>query len=299
MKFSICSFAFHRGFFSGEIDALRYIQLSRDLGASHLHFWIVHLLRDLDLTDIRKWDWRPGSPEIPNWMRAPQDPAWVETLRQASAEAGLRHEMLAMEKGYAFGPDRTTRMRHRCFLEEWIAFAGAVGIPGVRVDPGGERDLCPEAVNAIVESYRELVAIGDSHKVRIFVENHWGASQQPEFLCRLLDEVEGLGLLLDSWNFGSDQERERGWELLAPRADAVHIKTRDVDAEGVEHMYPVDRCIARLCSADYKGIWGIESFPNDGADEVEAVRRTVTLIQRSTTAWAQRQRHSHSPISIT
>ncbi|MBK1877672.1 sugar phosphate isomerase/epimerase family protein [Pelagicoccus mobilis] len=281
MKSSICSFAFHRHFFSGIVDALKYIELSRELGVTHLHFWIVHLLKDLDMAEVRRWDWTPGSPEIPSWMNAPQDDGWAREIRQTTEGLGLEHEMLAMEKGYAHLQSPAERQKHRNFLREWIEFAGKVGIPAIRVDPGGQRDLSPLEVQNIVTSYREVVSMAKDHGVRIFVENHWGASQQPDFLNHLLDKVEGLGLLLDSWNFGSAEERSYGWASLSHRAEAVHIKTRQVDSNGIEHMYPIDDGIKQLCSNNYDGIWGIESFPQNEEEEIEAVQNTLKLIQRA------------------
>ncbi len=281
MKTSICSFAFHRGFFAGTIDSARYVALSRELGATHLHFWLPHLLPSPDLAALARWDWRPDDPAIPAWMRAPSDHVWLETLREQVAASGLAHEMLAMEKGYAWHPDPGACSEHRAHFRAWVAVAATLGIPALRIDPGVARDPDPATRAAVFDGYREAAAFAADHGVRVFVENHWGASQQPAFLVALLEAVPELGYLLGTWNFADDAERSTGWHALHRRAAAVHVKTRAPDAAGHEARYPLDDAVALLVASGYAGVWGIESYVDPAhCDETEAVRRTQRLIRR-------------------
>ncbi len=282
MKFSICSFSFHRGFFDGSVDPFRYISLSRELGATDLHFWLPHLLRKPDLSIIRGWDWSPGPAGIPPWMEAPSDRVWAEELRAAIAASGLGLEMLAMEKGYAHHHDPEVLRRHRQFVRPWMEFASWVGLPALRVDPGVPRGADESQLRAAAAGYRDLLRMGQDYGVSVYVENHWGASQEPAFLVRLLDEVPELGYLFDTANFSDVAgARDAAWSQMIPRAKAVHIKTHRVDVEGRDHDYPVHQAVQRLVRSGFAGIWGIEGFcPPEWCGEVEAVRRTMSLIRR-------------------
>lgn len=278
IRFSICGFAFHRTFFAGECDAFSYINRSKELGASALHWWLPQLLPTPTLEELNAWSWRPGPPEIPVWMQAPSDPGWLEKIQATAAESGLQHEALAMEKGYLILDDPDRQTEHRTFLRAWVDVASHLGIPALRADPGPLRDCDAATRAAVIAAYREESEYANDRGVRLFIENHWGLSQDADFIEQLLDAVPAVGYLLDSNNF-APEEREANWERLVPRAEACHLKTFDLAESGIEPKMPVDHCIQLLAKADPKRLWGIESIPTDG-DEMAGVRRAVGLIER-------------------
>ncbi|MFW5846007.1 MAG: sugar phosphate isomerase/epimerase family protein, partial [Planctomycetota bacterium] len=244
-----------------------------------LHWWLPQLLPTPSMAELNAWNWRPGPPEIPAWMHAPSDPAWIEALAKAVADSGLEQEALAMEKGYLILVDPAQQETHRRFLRAWVDCAGTLGIPALRVDPGPMRDCDRAARQAVIQAYREEAAYAADRGVRIFVENHWGLSQDADFLEELLDAVPAVGYLLDSNNF-APEEREANWHRLVHRAAACHLKTFELGDTGVEPRMPVHKCIELLAKHDPDRLWGIESMPTDG-DEMAGVRRTVALIERT------------------
>lgn len=279
IRFSICGFAFHRTFFRGECDAFSYIDRSKELGASALHWWLPQLLPTPSMDELNAWEWKPGPTEIPQWMQAPTDPAYLERIKDAVAASGLAHEALAMEKGYLILEDPQKQAEHRAFLRSWIDCAGALGIPALRADPGPGRDAGAATRQAVIDAYREESAYAQARGVRLFIENHWGLSQDADFIKELLDAVPAVGYLFDSNNFAPD-EREANWRRLVPRADACHLKTFELGETGIEPRMRVHAAIELLAEHDRNRLWGIESMPTDG-DEMAGVRRAVALIERT------------------
>jgi hypothetical protein len=106
--------------------------------------------------------------------------------------------------------------------------------------------------------------------VEIIIENHWGASRSPENLARILDAVDGLGLLFDTQNFPPDR-KEACWQRFAPHARSVHVKTFEFNAQGNDPT--VDIPAVRTPTAGYTGCWGIESVPRDGDNTARSGRR--------------------------
>ena len=278
MKFSICGFSFHRDFFKGECFAATYVQRCKDLGATHLHWWLPQLLPNISMDELKAWSWEPGPAEIPSWMHAPQDQGWIDELNTIIQASGLENEALAMEKGYLVLDDKAEQAKHRQFLIEWIECAGKLGIPSLRVDPGPLRNASPALIDASIEAYKEVSAIGNDHGVRLFIENHWGISQDPCYVNRVLDEVDNIGYLFDSWNWQND-ERLAAWDQCLERAETCHIKTFQLGDDGIDAKYPVHDAIQRLAKQDPDRVWGIESVPEDG-DEVAGARRCMDLIRR-------------------
>jgi len=282
MNFSICSFSYHRAVLGGHQSLEGYLQASRNAGATHLHFWIPHLLHQPDLEAMRQWNWRPGTPDIPDFLFPPNDAEWLASVREQVEACGMPIEMIAMEKAFMQVDDPADQARHHDYLRGWLTVARTIGAPAMRVDPGGSATgYTGDQMEAAIRGYREWSRIArEEYGVRLFVENHWGMSQDIRFLQRLLAEVPEVGFLLDSWNWPG--QREVAWRQMAPAASAVHVKPRRFDAHGNEATYDLSTFIRLLQEEGYAGVWGIESVPETAEEELQAVVSTRKLIERET-----------------
>jgi sugar phosphate isomerase/epimerase len=130
----------------------------------------------------------------------------------------------------------------------------------------------------IVAGYQDVVARARDKGVQILMENHWGSSHIPANVVKILEAVDGLGLLFDTNNWAKGMQ-EQGWQMCAPYAQAVHIKTFSFDAQGNEPSVDIPGVMKLLLDAGYNGSWGVESVPKDG-DEYGAARKTIALIKR-------------------
>jgi sugar phosphate isomerase/epimerase len=150
----------------------------------------------------------------------------------------------------------------------------------VRIDSGGPQEpLGGPIYDEIKAGYRDVIDTAKAVGVEVLVENHWGPTVTPENCLKLLDDIDGLGLLLDCHNF-LPERRDDGRRLCASRAKAIHLKTFLFDAAGNEISdEKAEEALHILKSADYSGVWGVESVPNDG-DEIKAAKDTIALIRR-------------------
>ena len=99
----------------------------------------------------------------------------------------------------------------------------------------------------------------------------------PDNRLKLLENIEGLGFLLDTHNW-KPPLRDEGRRKLAKYATASHVKTLNWDANGNEDGENVEEAVQLLKDAGYTGVWGIESVPRDG-DEIEGCRKTIALLE--------------------
>ncbi len=130
----------------------------------------------------------------------------------------------------------------------------------------------------IVDGYNDLVSRARERGIEVLIENHWGPSVVPENVVRILNAIDGLGLLLDSHNWAPGMQ-QNGWRLCAPYARSTHFKTFRFDDSGNDVTVDVPLVVRILRDSGYDGCWGVESVPEDG-DEYGAVEKTIALIRR-------------------
>ena len=126
--------------------------------------------------------------------------------------------------------------------------------------------------------YQDIIARAQPLGVEIIIENHWGPTNHPDVMHKLLDAVPGLGLLFDSYNWPAGTHA-RAWLDYAKYARLTHFKTFRFDAAGNEPDWDIPGVIRLLQGAGYTGCWGIESTPDDG-DEQDAALKTLALLRR-------------------
>lgn len=274
MRLSIGGYSFHRLLEAGKQDIFQYIRDCKELGATQLDPWNAQLapLRDADHVAHAGSD--PGHARL-----SAQDDAYLLRVREAADDAGLPFGCIAVDGAHIYEPDPAARAANRRLADRWLEAARILGAPQVRIDAGGPAELPDDVFAIIVDGYRDLIARAGKQGIEILMENHWGPSVIPENVVRILDAVDGLGLLFDSHNWAPGMA-ERGWTLCAKYARSTHFKTFSFDEEGNEPSVDLPRAIRLLVEAGYDGCWGIESCPEDG-DEYGAVQKTAALIKRT------------------
>jgi sugar phosphate isomerase/epimerase len=274
MDFSIASYSFHRLVNGGKQDMFQYIADSKKMGMASLDPWVGHLQpllhESTKLTQGAQWDAPAFSSD---------GMLYIERVKAAIDEAGLPLNCLAVDGPHIYEPDEQTRKVHRASAYRWLDAAARLGSAQVRIDCGGPAELNDEQFAIIVDGYNDLIARAKDKGMEIVIENHWGASQQPATLRRILDAIDGLGLLFDTNNFAPGKQQE-GWEMFVGDAKAVHIKTFEFDENGNDPTVDIPKVIGMLLDNGYNGLWGIESVPRDG-DEYGAIEKTRALVERA------------------
>ncbi len=276
MKFSICSYSFHRLLATGKQDIFKYIADCKALGVAALDPWNAHLSVIRDEDTVLKAGADPENAQL-----SAQSDAYLEKVKAAAEEAGLPFGCIAVDGAHIYEDTPEKRARNRAIAYRWLDVAHRLGATQVRIDAGGPPEMPDDVFEIIVEGYNDLVARGRERGVEILIENHWGPSPIPENLVRILEAVEGLGLLFDTNNWARGMQ-EKGWEMCARYAKATHVKTFRFDAAGNEPSVDIPKAMRLLRDAGFDGIWGIESCPEpEDADEYEGVRKTVALMKRA------------------
>ncbi len=272
LNIGICSFSFHRTCASGAMDFAGIARTCKELGCTQLDPWNAHLGSASGAASLRAG-------------RTPQDarlglpgPGEVEAAQRAAQAVGLGFGCIAVDGAHIVDADAAVARDNRERARAWIGIARQLGAQSVRIDAGGPEELSDAQLAAIRDGYRELIELAGGHGVRVIMENHWGPSQIPENVVRILEAVPGLGLLFDTHNWKKGLQRE-GWERCARFAEVVHVKTFTFDAAGEEATVDLKPAFALLGDHAFAGSWCVESVPADG-DEVRAARDTIALIRR-------------------
>ena len=273
MDFGICSYSFHRLLAAGKQDIFGYIFDCKALGATQLEPWNGHLAPLKDPA----WAWEAGSdpthPQLSSKARA-----YLQRIRQAAQVAGLPFGCLAVDGAHIYEPAADARRANRAVAYVWLGVADILGARQVRIDAGGPEDMPDDVFRIIVEGYHDLVARGQQQGVEILMENHWGPSKIPENVVKIMDAVEGLGLLFDTGNWAPGKH-EQGWRTCAHYARATHVKTFSFDDQGYESTVDIPKAMRIVLDAGYEGPWGIESCPLQD-DEYTGVKKTIALMKR-------------------
>jgi sugar phosphate isomerase/epimerase len=293
MEISICSFSFHRTLAAGKQDIFQYISDCKELGVTQLEPWIAHFgtarkskpsFEGGDQPDQIWTVLRGLMKQPPPVLKAGQDPNSVEDgdyldrVIAAAAEAKMPFGGIAVDGAHIYEPTEEARQANRSLAYQWLDVAAKLGAGQMRVDAGGPEDMPDDAFKIIVEGYQDLVARGREKGVEILIENHWGPARHPENVVKILEAVDGLGLLFDTNNWAPGAQ-ERAWPMCAKYAKATHIKTFEFDAAGNDPTVDLEKAIHLLVESGYEGCWGIESVPRNG-NEYEGAKKTIELIQR-------------------
>ena len=276
MKFSACSYSFHRLLASGQQDIFKYIEDCKALGMAQLDPWNAHLAVITDNDTVIKTGRDPENSEL-----SAQSDEYIDRVKAAADAVGLPFGCIAVDGAHIYEPTPEARQVNRASAYRWIDVVQRLGGRQIRLDSGGPEELTDEIFEIIVEGFNDVVQRAGDKGIEVVMENHWGASRVAQNVVRMLDAVDGLGLLFDTNNW-KPEDREASWELCAPYAKAVHIKAKEFDTNGDDPTVNLRKAIRLLVDAGYDDVWGIESVPTDG-DEYGAVKKSMALIERYVT----------------
>ena len=274
MNIGICSFSFHRLLAAGKQDIFQYIKDCKELGCTQLDPWNAHL------SVIRSGDaviHAGHNPAESNHLTA-ADEGYITEIKAAADAVNMPFGCIAVDGAHIYEADEQKRRDNRARAYRWLDVAVKLQAKQIRVDAGGPPEMPADVFAIIVEGYRDLIARARPLGIEILVENHWGPTNIPDNVTKLLTAVPGLGLLFDTNNW-KPELRETGWRQCAHLARYVHVKTFTFDDAGNDPTYNVAAAIQLVKASGYKGTWGIESVPKDG-DEMTAARKTIAMIRR-------------------
>lgn len=214
-----------------------------------------------------------------------QDARYVNEVRKNLESNGLVVHNIAVDMGNIAGADPAVRRVDIETLKQWFYTASAVNSKAIRINTGHADD--PEAMNRVIDGYRELVKVGEQAGVKLLIENHGGVSSTSENLTRILNAVDSswFGTCPDTGNF-PEGDWEAGMSVMAPRAFSCHVKVFSYSEDGiqsrrgrdgVERQYDLKKSLKILKDAGYKGPLCIESGASETARD--SMRDTVAYLK--------------------
>jgi len=261
---SVASYSFHRLLESGKQDIFRYITDCKQLGCTLLDPWIEHLAplkADSDAVDLNA-----------------DDQAYLKQVKAAADATGLPFGCIAVDGAHIYDPHPAVRTQNRIMAYRWLNIAEMFGARQIRIDSGGTAELPNEMFDIIIEGYHDLLPRAQEKGLELLMENHWGASNVPDNVVRILDASGGVKLLFDTHNWATGKQEE-GWQKCATYTASVHVKTFAFDENGNDPTVDLAKAVRILLDTGYHGCWGVESVPKDG-DEYGAAAKTIALIRR-------------------
>ncbi len=272
MQYAFCSYSFHRLLAAGEQDIFQYITDSKDLGACRLDPWNFHF------APVKRGDAAvkaSGDPSGAALSSAEKD--YLARVRDAAEEENMPWGCIACDGAHVYEEEEQAREVNRALAFRYLDIAEFLGAPEVRIDAGGPEHMPENVFEIIAEGYEDIIAKAGKKGVSVLTENHWGPTKNPDNVIRLLENIDGLGLLFDTHNW-VPRRREEGWKRCSEYATAIHIKTFEFDEDGWEPTVDLQQAVDILQDAGYNGVWGIESCPRDG-NEMEGARKSVELLR--------------------
>lgn len=254
MRYSVCSYSFHRTFAAGKMDIFSYITWCKENGFTQLDPWMHHLSDGFN------------------------DDAFIRQVKDAANAVELPFGCIAVDGAHIYEPTAEARAANRQKAYRWLDIAHQLSATQVRIDAGGREESYDEIAEVVVAGYNDLIAYARPRGIEVIIENHWGPTKDPNVMHKLLDAVDGLGFLYDTANWPAGTHAQ-AWPQYAKYASLTHIKTFAFDKNGNEPNWDIPHAIRLLREAGYDGCWGIEGESPDW-DEIEIVTRTLALIKR-------------------
>ena len=193
MDLSICSYSFHRLLADGKQDMFKYIADCKELGATLLDPWNAHLAPLQDSETVLQAGSDPENAQL-----FPQQEEYLERVKRAADDAGLPFGCIAVDGAHIYEPTPEARQANRALAYQWLEVADRLGARQIRIDAGGPEEMPDDVFQIIIQGYWDLVARGRGKGIEILMENHFGPSRIPENVVKIMEAVDGLGLLFDT-----------------------------------------------------------------------------------------------------
>jgi sugar phosphate isomerase/epimerase len=219
---------------------------------------------------------------------------YLQQLKRACADNGVQSTILMVDnEGSTASPDKAERMQAAVAHRKWIDIAQYLGCHSVRCNVyGGAADWKqdPDLVSRAAETLHSMLDYAKGSNLNIIVENHGGASSDPDILVALVKKVNhpkfALFCDLGNWNKGAD--RYANVRKTLPYARGLSVK--GTWGESLDPAFDAEKLVRTALEGGYSGWWGLEVTPrNRGAKlpadeqfakEVQTVLEAKAIVER-------------------
>jgi sugar phosphate isomerase/epimerase len=202
---------------------------------------------------------------------------YLDKLKAACKKAKVKIACMAIGNDFTIVDDKERQKQIESVIDS-LNVASYLGAPTMRVFCG-TRSVTDAAVQRVIESYKEVVPIAKKMNIKMGMENHWGASVNPDNVIRIIEGVGSpyFGSCPDFGNWQPD-DRYTAMAAVTPYAVHAHAKSYNFLPNGEEKDYDYRRILDILRDADYNGAISIE-FEGKG-NEITGTKKTVALLKK-------------------
>ncbi len=195
---------------------------------------------------------------------------YLKAIKKSADEHGVT-PVLIMADAEGDGCEPTKQLRKQFVVNhrKWIDIAKYLGCHAIRTNCRGPKDVDKaEALKWAAESYRYLLEYARKAKIRVYIENHGGVSDDADWMVALYEEVDDLyfGALPDWRQPGGSYDNVDYLKKMLPWAGGMSYRNQPDDALTAE-------MIAMCRQAGYKGWYGIES---SGREAIKKGKQLLT-----------------------
>ena len=227
-------------------------------------FFVGKRWKNLDLPKIAREEFKIGGLEFVNQFFENPTLEYQNQLKRNLNTYGVTPVLIMVDdEGNLAAEDRQERIQAAIAHRKWIDIASYLGCHAIRCNMGGaakdwksDTDLVARAA----ESFNDLLEYAADPDLNIVVENHGGASSDPEILVSLMKVVgsDHFGTLPDFGNTNRGDNREEVVRKIVPYAKGISVKASWA-ADGTNAGWDLDRLLKICMESGYHGFWGIES----------------------------------------
>ncbi len=284
--------------------------------------WAFHrsILADRTLTllefpALARQEYGVSTIELVSEFFPSQTAGYLNRLRRTLESERIRVHGIAVDQGNIASADVSERRTSLEALKQWFFVARALGAASIRVNtddfeplvdlivarqplrrdairftwPSLSTDQRRDALERIVDGYRELATVAAETGVKVLIENHGGATGDPANIAFILSRLDSpwVATCPDNQNPYEGDAWEEGTRILLPRAHAVHAKVSGYDPNGIQTFDSPDgstrpqdlrRYLQIVRSAGYRGPISFE-YNFAETDEREAARKGLAYLK--------------------
>jgi sugar phosphate isomerase/epimerase len=220
---------------------------------------------------------------------------YLQKVKRACADSGVQSTILMVDgEGGTAHPDKAERMLAATAHRKWIDIGQFLGCHSVRINVyGGAQDWKQDKdlVNRAAETIHLILDYAKGSNLDIIVENHGGASSDPDVLVALVEAVNHpkFGLLCDLGNWNKGDDRYANVKKTLPYARGLSVKGTWGDA--LDPSFDAEKLVRTALAGGYVGWWGLEVTPRRSRDvklsaddlfalEVKTVLEAKAIVER-------------------
>lgn len=191
---------------------------------------------------------------------------YLKQLKKACSDNGVRSTILMVDReGATASPDKAERQLSVVAHRKWIDAAQYLGCISVRCNvyggPSANWNQDHDLVDRAAESMHAMLDYAKGSNLNIIVENHGGASSDPDVLVALAKKVNHpqFGLLCDLGNWNRGDDRYANVKKILPYARGLSVK--GTWGAELDPAFDAEKLVRTALDGGYTGFWGIEVTP--------------------------------------